>query len=73
MRRIREMEERFGRGEFRGYTQIDYIEIEAIDWASVGIRPERSEWLLLLRLIGLLRSDPRFRDAGVRIVCWASW
>jgi hypothetical protein len=73
MRRVREIEEQFGPSGFCGCTHIDYSEIEAVDWPSVGIDPEQSEWSVLFKLIGLLRSDPRFRDAGVRIVCWASW
>jgi hypothetical protein len=73
MTQVREIEKRLGPGGFLGCTHIDYNEIEAVDWSSAGIEPETSEWSLLFKLIRMLRSDPGFRDAGLRIVCWASW
>src|SRR5689334_21895855 len=40
LEQIRKMEERMGAGEFRGCTYIDYAEIEAVDWITVGIEVE---------------------------------
>ncbi len=71
---IRDLEQRFGPGEFRGYTHIDVTEIESIDWRSYGVSNlESSDWSLLFRMVWLMRSDHRFADAGIRIVCWISW
>jgi hypothetical protein len=73
LERIEEFETRSGKGESRGYTYIDIAEIESIDWESIGILPEKSEWSLVFGLIQVLRSDSRFQEAGIRIVCWAVW
>jgi hypothetical protein len=74
LKNIQDHERNFGSGEFLGYTYIDAIEIDSIDWRSYGIANlESSDWWLLLRMIRLLRSDHRFTDAGIRIVCWVCW
>jgi hypothetical protein len=74
LKQIRQHEEKFGFGEFSGYTYIDMSEIDAIDWAHYGIvKTEPNDWWLLFGMIDLLRADQRFASAGVRLVCWIVW
>jgi hypothetical protein len=74
MKSIAELEQRFGPGEFRGYTSIDISEIDAIDWARYEVDTTRpSGWWVLLRMIDLLRSDQDSINRGIRLVCWVCW
>jgi hypothetical protein len=71
--RIENHEREHGPGEFFGYTHIDLSELENFDWERHGIlEPERSDWWTRLQMVRALRTDPRFRNAGVRIVGWIS-
>lgn len=65
--RIAQHEERYGPGEYGGYTFAEWSEIEAAELTL----PEDSEWVLVFDITKRLA---RMSDATrVRIVAWYNW
>ena len=68
---IRNLEKRFGAGEFGGYTHATWYEIKAVAFDSNTL--QESDWNLVFDLIRRLEQDYRFSENKIRIVVWFSW
>jgi len=74
MERIIVYENQHGPGDFGNYTWIDFDDVEAIDWESMGVDDAtQSEWREVFEMIRLLRRADRFKGAAFRIVAWTNW
>lgn len=73
MNEVAPMETQFGKGEFRGATHI-LQEIPAADLSALGFSNfAESDWHAVIEAVDRLRKRDRLRNAGFRIVCWATW
>jgi hypothetical protein len=69
--RIRKHEEQYGPGECGGFTYVTYAELMRVNWDSVGVQPQDSEWSTVFRVLDALGS--RFDHEKIRIVTWWIW
>jgi hypothetical protein len=69
--RILDHEQKFGSGEFGGYTFAGWREIKAVTFTDEEWR--ESDWKLVFSLIREIESDWRFSEDKIRIVAWYAW
>ncbi len=71
---VRRHEQRFGAGELRAVTHINYEVVRSIDWSALGIADITvSDWAVVFQLVEQLRACGHLQNAAFRIVCWAVW
>ena len=69
--RIRDHERQYGPGEFGGFTFVSYAELMRVNWDSLAVRPQESEWSTVFRVLEALGS--RFDHEKIRVVAWWVW
>ena len=73
MNEVAAMEAQFGKSEFRGATYVDLQEILAADLSALGVSDlAESDWHAVIEAVDRFRKCDRLRNAGFRIVCWAT-
>jgi len=67
-------EQRYGAGEFFGFTHADLEEIRTLapELFDPAIKVQ-CDWRLVFRTVEALRCEPEFTGSGFRLVCWAEW
>ena len=68
---IREHEQKYGAGEFGGYTYASWAELKQVN-IDLSI-PDRSDWNLVFNLLQRLEEDYRFNENRLRVVVWYVW
>jgi hypothetical protein len=69
--KIRDLETRFGKGEFGGYTFATWREIEAAGLSDAELNS--SDWRLVFDLIRRLANDDRLSPDKIRLVTYSCW
>ena len=68
---VRDLEGRFGKGEFGGYTFAGWHEVVNLGLSDAEL--DSSDWRLVFELVQTLAKDQRLSADKIRLVTYFSW
>ena len=69
---IAEFKKKYGKGNFFGFTNFDFSEIEKIDWKN-EYDIINSDWLILFELIKTFKELKKLQSEQIRFTVWYNW